>query len=1123
MQNHLPVYYLGAFASMEEVWRTYPHGGHLGECLTVAGIDYHWDNMRRCWLANDGYGGRSYRLLQQTGDLHLAGQLRVGGKTVFQQPATFRGDVRIEGQLVCRHLHGRDCGLFTSVEALKGAYPSPQSGDWALVGDNAQPQLWNCTSQGSWEKAADSIPLAQAFDLEAYRAARDIVNGIAADGYVFCGIADPSTNPIRPADHNVFYLSSTPGEYVHFGGFHVRNMSVLMWKHDVDVDADGMPEGQWTARVLFGGVFVYGENIADDAVSLEKLTPGVRSIFTTLTDALAAESEARQQADLGLQTDVHTIQQKMVRSISVNNGAPILPDSSGKVNLHLRSGEGGDPDDLTPIYDRLDALEAKPAIVTFWQEEEPSTEDLPANTLWYDTENAVLKVLVTPEGASPFWATVQQPASGFYVFKNPADPPSSPSASLYIYHDGEMLPFSVSGGSAAAIAKLTAAISGINTAISGINTSLSSLDVRVTILETQPEPEPEPEPDFDPHEGNAGSFVIEKEPEDITPEDVTQAYTITQMKYTDENVFTAEELMLEPDTTYNSAKAARNATKIKAALENEKCTVIDLGHNMYPICELGAGMAVTNPSAYEGRSIEFKRDMRIVAGTDGNGAPDGGFISYWSNIFLTSYSLELENVRFIRSEAEGYLFMIDTSPGIDYVIVRNCDFQHRHESTSPTGRQPTAETYKSGRTFFFYRADVQAISEEGEIIKTGNYIRHILFEHNTCDGDLAASAGIMVTNTWRYVDNTFVNVRNLGIDHGAANNATYATEAAYASCPLYIVGNKFVGHYLNEDPYFYRDFTMNRYRGAALVESMRLYFLRNEVSDILGAYSARAAAYGGYQPTYDVYFQGRQIFFVKNIVKNLLRIADVTLANVGTLKGKGTATPARFKGQAVPMLRYYTHNQYLCQPSVITEAWEAQTYDGEYGTANADYDNTHLYEEGSSFNLEEWMFLQLGQFDDNSPTLAAEASLVFSNNIVDYPVLSGMPNASSWSVATLEVVGNQFRSKYVTSQEYVCLPRKMRNVLHGEDTSCHLFTTRYAKNYKISDNIFTAKASDIGQESLHIYVALHKYRHDEEGEVAVPTTIVTGNALTDAAGTMLVRRLDLTGFTWGTIYSGRGD
>ena len=46
------------------------------------------------------------------------------------------------------------------------------------------------------------------------------------NGATFAGIATPTTNPGTP-DQNVFWIASTPGEYVNFGGLQVKDDAVI--------------------------------------------------------------------------------------------------------------------------------------------------------------------------------------------------------------------------------------------------------------------------------------------------------------------------------------------------------------------------------------------------------------------------------------------------------------------------------------------------------------------------------------------------------------------------------------------------------------------------------------------------------------------------------------------------------------------------------------------------------------------------------------------------------------------------------------------------------------------------------------------------------------------------------
>ena len=217
MNMHYPHhlnYLLGHFTSFAEVWRSFPVGGHRGEYLYVQQDRYCWDEAQRNWLHDNHQ--MDHCLPRPVGDLDLMGDLRVGGKATFQQPTVFKRDVRVEGRLLCRHLQGRDCGLFASSENLLRAVPAPKKGFWALVGLTESPQLWVCETEGTWMNSTTTVALSESFSLDAYNAARDIVEDIASRGYVFCGVADPTTIPHAPLDHQVFYLSSSEGVYVHF-------------------------------------------------------------------------------------------------------------------------------------------------------------------------------------------------------------------------------------------------------------------------------------------------------------------------------------------------------------------------------------------------------------------------------------------------------------------------------------------------------------------------------------------------------------------------------------------------------------------------------------------------------------------------------------------------------------------------------------------------------------------------------------------------------------------------------------------------------------------------------------------------------------------------------------------
>lgn len=395
MRNiHQHTYDLGEFTSLACAWSTLPQGGRPGDYIHIGADLYAWDEQQHNWVREDHPHTDSYWLLQQSGDLHLMGDMRVGGRLTTHQHARFKGDVTVEGTLRCHRLAGHDKGLFTSADALREAVPMPRKGDWALVGSNETPQLWQCDANGAWTSVG-TAHLAGAFDLHAYDRVRDIVDDAVAHGYVFAGVADPTTNPHEPRDYNVCYLTSTNGTYVHFGNIEVRHLSVLLWA------PDAFNLRRWTAKSLLREVFVSTDNIQDGAVTIEK-TQGIKELIDQAkrivqNDVLALTGRVMHDEDI------------MVKSISVNSGQPKLPDSNGNINLVLPQGgedeEDGDladqvtqnTGDIETLFDRVAEIEGNYASsvrrISYWQELQPEAPQH-GGDLWYNPADQTLYVSI---------------------------------------------------------------------------------------------------------------------------------------------------------------------------------------------------------------------------------------------------------------------------------------------------------------------------------------------------------------------------------------------------------------------------------------------------------------------------------------------------------------------------------------------------------------------------------------------------------------------------------------------------------------------------------------------------------------------------------------------------------
>ncbi len=310
MERRKVGYDLGCYGSMSEVWQAWPGGGRPGEYLRVGTVVYHWDAAQGNWRSDVYPHVESYRLARLDGDLSVGNRLMVGGSLRVMQDALFKRDVRIEGTLVYSHLRGMDCGLHPTYENLVAAFPTPKKGNWALVGTSADAlSMYTCQSDGVWTMTAQHQNLSDVFSLSAYDNAVSVLDTIVSKGYIFQGVAFPGTVPACPSSHKAFYLASTRGRYDHFGGIEVRGLTAILWEpiaspDDIQVPAvpvlssnsneevavvqqnvgseEAVTTGAWHAYLLLAGVFVYGENIANDSIGMNHLTPELRNYINQL-------------------------------------------------------------------------------------------------------------------------------------------------------------------------------------------------------------------------------------------------------------------------------------------------------------------------------------------------------------------------------------------------------------------------------------------------------------------------------------------------------------------------------------------------------------------------------------------------------------------------------------------------------------------------------------------------------------------------------------------------------------------------------------------------------------------------------------------------------------------------
>lgn len=155
---------LGTFADMDALWSKHPNGGIEGDYATVAGERRYWNKYASQWLlqgedAHEEDTTDPYPLDVHHGDVHINRNLSVGG--------TIRAGV----------IRQPNVGLFETAEALRRAYPIPEVGMWAAVGDSVPAEIWRCDVAGQWRNTGGTGGVDQ-LDVDTINAVKGMVQAM---------------------------------------------------------------------------------------------------------------------------------------------------------------------------------------------------------------------------------------------------------------------------------------------------------------------------------------------------------------------------------------------------------------------------------------------------------------------------------------------------------------------------------------------------------------------------------------------------------------------------------------------------------------------------------------------------------------------------------------------------------------------------------------------------------------------------------------------------------------------------------------------------------------------------------------------------------------------------------
>ena len=107
------------------------------------------------------------------GSVAVGRDVTVGGRSTVRGNATFDRDVYISGWLNARNIRGAGKGLYETVDKLNSAYPNPENGWFALVGDTLPANIyrawggeWKATGQKGGEPVLELAKLSESLENE---------------------------------------------------------------------------------------------------------------------------------------------------------------------------------------------------------------------------------------------------------------------------------------------------------------------------------------------------------------------------------------------------------------------------------------------------------------------------------------------------------------------------------------------------------------------------------------------------------------------------------------------------------------------------------------------------------------------------------------------------------------------------------------------------------------------------------------------------------------------------------------------------------------------------------------------------------------------------------------------
>ncbi len=399
---------------------------------------------------------------------------------------------------------------------------------------------------------------------------------------------------------------------------------------------------------------------------------------------------------------------------------------------------------------------------------------------------------------------------------------------------------------------------------------------------------------------------------------------------------------------------------------------------VYPVLYEGS-VSLRSPSTYLARCFRPRRDFLIDGEVDKKAV--GGFVSRYG-LLATTCSLVLRKARFQRKDEQSYkTIYVDCEEGIEQLQITDCVFEQAAPDSDNINTR-NGHGFAANYVYIYTKDSSPWTDATRSQLVNDNCIRHALIQGNTVYGTkFIDSDMVRFVNSYRAIDNTFFlghAEENLDagrprhlirgetgscISHTNLNGASYANKISYHSCPMFFVGNKFLG----PERAIAKRVTWSTSNEAIGLEMAQAYFIGNTFRNLIvkqtlfdgGRY---AEFHFRCHANYESYMSVTKLWFVNNALENIAWFTHMNSDSRGIFKGKGTGIPYDFRpgwNFANP-IRYFVGNTVTLDKNTIWNSWLDCTGQTERYVKGRKYDpydpfTTYGISVGNNWKPSEWL------------------------------------------------------------------------------------------------------------------------------------------------------------------------